>query len=207
MQRWRLIGVPATRGSAVRSLGLGAPVLSRLQYQQPYAPRLRTTFAGGRRASRDCGRHGSQRDNSVPTNDRPPGMIEPQYSRGAHRRRSGATHCTSRRLIAVRGSAVLRAGHGRASRAFGTSRRPPGCVRHRAASLPVDREVLPGRSVLLGAGLREGAARTQVGAGAVVVEDAQDLRGFLPRAERMRLHRGELGRLAGPDEDGPLAQP
>ena len=66
---------------------------------------------------------------------------------------------------------------------------------------------LPGRSGLLGAGLGEGAARPQVGAGAVVVEDAQDLRGFLPDAERMRLHRGELGRLAGPDENGPLAQP
>ncbi len=64
---------------------------------------------------------------------------------------------------------------------------------------------LPGRSGLLGAGLGEWAGRPQVGAGAVVVEDAQDLRGFLPYAERMRLHRGELGRLAGSDEDGPLA--
>src|SRR5690242_10633545 len=50
----------------------------------------------------------------------------------------------------------------------------------------------PGRSGLLGTGLGEGA-RPQVGAGAVVVEDAQDLRGSLPHAERMRLHRGELG--------------
>jgi hypothetical protein len=66
---------------------------------------------------------------------------------------------------------------------------------------------LPGRSGLLGAGLGEGAARPQVGAGAVVVEDAQHLRRSVPRSERVRLHRGELGRLAGPDEDGPLAQP
>jgi len=44
-------------------------------------------------------------------------------------------------------------------------------------------------------------------AGAVVVENAQYLRGSLLNAERMWLHRGELGRLAGPDEDGPLAQP
>ncbi len=73
---------------------------------------------------------------------------------------------------------------------------------------PVPRPADDGhRLVLLGAGLGEGAARPQVGAGAVVVEDAQDLRRFLSRAECMWLHRGELGRLAGPDEDGPLAQP
>ena len=40
----------------------------------------------------------------------------------------------------------------------------------------------------------------------VVVEDAQDLRGAAPGAERVRDHRGELRRLAGLDHDGPLPQ-
>ena len=46
--------------------------------------------------------------------------------------------------------------------------------------------VSPGRSDILGAGLGDGVAWPQVGAGAVVVEDAQDLRGFLPHPERVR---------------------
>src|SRR5579863_3720606 len=82
-----------------------------------------------------------------------------------------------------------------------------GCILPGMRLRPAGPAALACRSGLLRAGLGEGAGRPQVGARAVVVKNAQDLRGFLLRAERMRLHRGELGRLAGPDEDGPLAQP
>jgi len=40
----------------------------------------------------------------------------------------------------------------------------------------------------------------------VVVEDAQDLRWAATRPEGVRNHGGELGRLAGLDQDGPLTQ-
>ena len=46
----------------------------------------------------------------------------------------------------------------------------------------------------------------EVGALAVVVEDAQDLGRAAAGAERVRDHRGELRRLARLDQDGPLAQ-
>ena len=45
-----------------------------------------------------------------------------------------------------------------------------------------------------------------MGALPVVVEDAQDLGRAAVRAERVRSHRGELGGLPGPDQDGPLTQ-
>src|ERR1700722_3657765 len=47
----------------------------------------------------------------------------------------------------------------------------------------------------------------QMGALSVLVEDAQDLRRAAASVEGVRNHGGELRRLAGLDQDGPLPQP
>src|SRR5271166_5251142 len=52
-------------------------------------------------------------------------------------------------------------------------------------------------------GLRRGP---EMGALSVMVEDAEDLGRAAAGTEGVRRHGGELGRLARPDEDGPLAE-
>src|SRR5271154_5080511 len=106
------------------------------------------------------------------------------YGPSPSRRGSGnrLTH-TIMAVLGPRSPQVLLAFYNPGSGGSGISLPGSGAVpapapRYQAFNLGGQPVCAPGRSGLFGAGLGEGAARPQVGAGAVVVEDAQDLRGF-----------------------------